>query len=396
MKVSVETKSLLKALKAALLLTKKPSVDALKNCRLIAENNFLNISALYFDSNVSIAESGVVTCNIKLPCDVYEDGMVLVNCDDLYKFVMSQKKSKEITISTSDLKDWSKYADISAGTLKATLKQGDPTDYPEFNRFEFNVHDNGVTVQADRFIKAINRVKGCLSKDSSRQEFCNYFIDVTDNDVCLFATNGHALSVDRLPIIKYNSLIKFNKTEFGNIEYINIDPKSLDLVMQMFEDSAYLELYKKGECFFITDYISYVVVKFREEALDYKQFTDMNLGNYHKFSVVRDSLKQAVKNVSAGVSKINTIGLNFNSDNLKVFTKENFAKYELSDIAGCNPENNFANTNIGVNYKYLLNAIDKMDDKLYFFVEDRYSPMFIYNQNSSRYLQVVMPMEVPV
>lgn len=393
MKVSVETKSLLKALKTALILTKKSDFRALTNCQLFAENNFLYVSAAYCED---FECKNVVKCKTKLPCDVYEEGLILVNCDELYKFVMSQKKAKEITISTSSKKDVWNYADISAGTLKATLKQCDPGDYPELCCHIFDIHDNGVTVQADRFIKAITRVKGCLSKSYSRPEFCNYFIDVTGNDVCLFATNGHALSVDRLPIVKYNSLIKFNKTEFGSIKYINIDPKTLDLVMQMFEDSAYLELYKKDECFFITDYVSYVVVKSREEVLNYKEFTDMNLGNYHKFSVVRDSLKQAVKNVSAGVSKINTIGLNFNSDNLKVFTKENFAKYELSDISECNPECNFANTNIGVNYKYLLNAIDKMDDELYFYVIDRDSPMFIYNKNSSRCLQVVMPMELPV
>lgn len=392
MKVTIETKPFLKAIKSALLLTKKPKVDVLKNCRLIAENNFLNIIALYFDPNVSITESDVVTCNIKLPCDVYDDGMILVNCDDLYKFVMSQKKSKEITISTSDVKDWLGYADVSAGTLKAALKQGDPMDYPDFNRFEFNVNDNGVTVQADRFIKAINRVKGCLSKDYSRPRYCNYFIDITDNnDLCLFATNSHALSVDRLPIMKVNSIVKIEKDDFGSYKYININSKSLDLVMQMFNESSYLEIYKKGDFVCITDYVSSVAVKCVTEQLNYKQIIDQNLFNYHKFYIRREDFKRSIKNVSAGANKTNIIGLKFGTEILNIYTKQDFAKYDMSDNIECESMHNFSPVTIGFDYKYLLNVIEEMDDDIYVYIEDRYSPVFFMNVDSERLVNAVMP-----
>lgn len=391
MKVSIETKPFLKALKAVSLLTKKPEMDTLKNCLLSAKDNFLNIAAVYFEPNSKSDWSCKVFCNIKLHCDIDEEGTILVCCEDLYKFCNSQKKIKDIQICDSDKKDWSKYVDVIAGTSKATLKQGDLMEYPELEWSGCDIHNSGITVESCRFIKAINMVKGCLSKDYSRFELCNYFIDITDNDLCLFTTNGHAMSLDRLPIHKMTNFIKLEKNERGYTKYININSKSLDLVLQMFGDSEYLEIYKIDDILYITDYDSYVVVKCLYKALDYKQFTNMSLSNFHKFSVKRDSFARAIKNVSAATKKTNLIGLEFNADNLRVFTNQNFANYDLSDVAECEPEYNFCNITICFNYKYLLNAISELDDEFYVYVEDKESPALFYNQDSSRFLHVIMP-----
>lgn len=357
MKVSTETKPFLKALKAVSLLTKKPEMDALKNCLLSAKDNFLNIAAVYFEPNSKSDWSCKVLCNIKLRCDIDEEGTILVCCEELYKLCNSQKKIKEIQICNSDKQGWSKYVDVIAGTSKATLKQGDLMEYPDLGWSGCDIHSSGITVESCRFIKAINRVKGCLSKDYSKFKYCNYFIDITDNDLCLFATNGHAISLYRLPIYKTTNSIKLEKNDWGYTKYININSKSLDLVLQMFGDSEYLGIYKIDNMLYITDYDSYVVVKCQYEALDYKQFTNMSLSDFHKFSVKRDDLSRAIKNVSAATKKTNLIGLNFNADNLRVFTNQKFAKYDLSDVAECEPENNFCSTTVCFNYKYLLNAI---------------------------------------
>lgn len=391
MKVSIETKPFLKALKAVSLLTKKPEMDTLKNCLLSAKDNFLNIAAVYIDPNPKCDLSCKVLCNIKLHCDIDEEGTILVCCEELYKFCNSQKKIKEIQICNSDKQDWSKYVDVIAGTSKATLKQGDLMEYPDLEWSGCDINNRGITVEACRFIKAINRVKGCLSKDYSRFEFCNYFIDITDYNLCLFATNGHAMSLDRLPIYKTTNSIKLEKNDWGSTKYININSKSLDLVLQMFGDSGYLEIYKIDDMLYITDCDSYVVVKCQYEALSYKQFTNMSLNNFHKFAVDRDSFARAIKIVSTATKKTNLIGLEFNADNLRVFTNQKFANYDLSDVAECEPEYNFRNITICFNYKYLLNAISELDDEFYVYVKDKESPALFYNQDSSRFLHVVMP-----
>jgi DNA polymerase III sliding clamp (beta) subunit (PCNA family) len=105
MKLSIKTEELLTSLSAHSVLTKnKGEIKILNCCRLFADNEDFGFgNVLNIDSVSSLRDS--VSCRTKSICEVEEEGAALVNCEELYKFVLSQKKSKTITICKSERKD---------------------------------------------------------------------------------------------------------------------------------------------------------------------------------------------------------------------------------------------------------------------------------------------------
>ena len=394
MKLSIKTEELLTSLSAHSVLTKnKGEIKILDCCRLFADNEEFGVgNVLNIDSVSSLHDS--VSCRTKSICNVEEEGAALVNCEELYKFVLSQKKSKTITICTSERKDAWKYLDVIAGTSKVTLKQYDLLEFPDLEGLNyFNAINNGISVKACDFITAIERARLCLSKDESEMKYCNYFLDVKDDNVILISCNRYQLSCNKVQIFKTSSPILFKENSFGKRELINIDPCSLECVSKLFSNSNYLEIIKKDDYLCITDYVSKVVVKCKAETFDYESVIP-RLDAYSKFYVRKDDLKRSIKIVSRATDKKRTIGLSFKEDCLKIFTTDNFAKYSCSeDVEYEVMRNNDAGI-IGFDYKFLLNAIEKMGRYIFIYALDEDSPIIIENSSCDGCVQVVMPKQI--
>jgi DNA polymerase III sliding clamp (beta) subunit (PCNA family) len=400
MKISVETKPLLKALSSAKVLTKNKNVCILNYCSLSAytdettNNGIIRISAVYVDWDKH-NEDNCVSCDIEIPCSIEEEGLVLVNCEELYKFVLSQKKSDTITINTSDKKDFFAYVDVVSGTSKVTLRQGDKSEWPDFlSRLNFDSFDSGITVSASNLIEAIKMTKHSLSKDLSRPKYCNYYIDVTDEKALLVAISGHTLSCVNIAILKTLSEFKFDRNGFGEVQKINIDPRSLEVVSSLFNDSKNLNILKKDKYICITDNVSCVIVRDMEYCFNFNSIIDADLVGFLKYHIDRDALINSVKNISAATFKTNAIGLRFNLEYLQVFTQESFAKYDSSEEVICEPLYNYVPRTIGINYKYLLDSVKGMSKDLLVYIKDEDKPIYIRNMNSHECLKVIMPVSI--
>jgi DNA polymerase III sliding clamp (beta) subunit (PCNA family) len=394
MKVTIKTEDLLQPLKAHLVLTKDKCTNKTLNCcRLFADKEDFGFGKVLNIKSVSLNNDPVL-CKTKSICDVEEEGAALVNCKELYKFVLSQKKSKTITICTSERKDAWKYLDVIAGTSKVTLKQYDLSEFPCLEGFYgFSAIDNGIAVKACDFITAIDRARLCLSKDESKMKYCNYFLDAKDDNVILISCNRYQLSCNKVQIFKTSSPILFKENCFGKRELISVDPCSLECVSKLFSNSNYLEIIKKDDYLCITDYVSKVVVKCKAETFDYESVIP-KLDAYSKFYVRKDDLKRSIKIVSRATDKKRTIGLSFKEDCLKIFTTENFAKYSCSEDVEYESISNYVAGIIGFDYKFLLNAIEKMGRYIFIYALDEDSPIIIENSSCDGCVQVVMPKQI--
>lgn len=401
MKVTIKTEDLLKALISAKVLTKSKDVRILNYCRLYAytdettNNGITMISSVYIEDWNKPKECNYVSCDNKIPCSIEEEGLVLVNCEELYKFVLSQKKSDTITINTSDKRDFFTYVDVFSGTSKVTLRQGDKSEWPDFlSRLNFDPFDSGITVSVSNIIEAIKMTKHSLSKDLSRPNYCNYYIDVIDKEALLVAISGHTFSCAHVAILKMLSEFKFDRNGFGEVQKINIDPRSLEVVSSLFNDSKNLNILKKDKYICITDNVSRVIVRDMEVCFNFNSITDADLVCFSKYHIDRDTLINSVKNISAATFKTNAIGLRFNPEYLRVFTQESFAKYDSSEEIVYEPLYNYVPRTIGINYKYLLDSIKGMSKDLIVYIEDESAPIYIKNMNLNECLKVIMPFEI--
>ena len=390
MKLSIKTEEFLTSLSAHYVLTKDRAFRILNCCRLFADNEDFGFGNVLNIDSVS-ALNDPVSCRTKSICDVEEEGTALVNCEELYKFVLSQKKSNTITICTSE--QW-KYLDVIAGNSKVTLKQYDLSEFPVLeDLYGFSAIDNGIAVKACDFITAIDRARLCLSKDKSELFYCNYFLDVKDDNVILISCNRYQVSCNKVQIFKTSSPILFKENSFGKRELISIDPCSLECVSKLFSNSNYLEIIKKDDYLCITDYVSKVVVKCKHETFDYESVIP-KLDDYSKFYIRKDDLKRSIKIVSRATDKKRTIGLSFKEDCLKIFTTENFAKYSCTEEVEYETMRNNDAGIIGFDYKFLLNAIEKMDRYIFIYALDEDTPIIIENSTCDGCIQVVMPKQI--
>lgn len=396
MKVTIKTEDLLQPLKAHLVLTKdKCTFKILNCCRLFADKEDFGFGKVLNIKSVSLNNDPVL-CKTKSICDVEEEGAALVNCEELYKFVYSQRKSKTITICTSDKGGAWDYLDVIAGNSKVTLKQFDLSEFPELEvSHEISEVDNGVTIKACDFIQAIDRAKLCLSKDMTDKKFCNYIIDIKDNNVFLVACDGHQMSYNKINVVKTNSPIEFKKDSFGRKKLIGIDPKSLECVCKVFDNPNFvLDVFIKDEFLCLSNSGTSILVKDSGGSFNFESVIPKDLSKWSKFYVKNCDLKRSIKTVSAATDKKRTVGLSFKEDCLKIFTTENFAKYCCSEDVDYECMTNNGVGIIGFNYKFLLNAIEKMDRYIFIYALDEDSPILIKNNNDDGCIQVVMPMQL--
>ena len=284
--------------------------------------------------------------------------------------------------------------DVIAGDLKVTLKQIDLSEFPDLDVCnKISELDNGVAVKACDFLQAIDRAKLCLSKyDCS--EFRNYFIDIKDGNLFLIACNHYQMSYNKIQLVKTHSQIEFRKDSFGRKELIGIDPKSLECVCKAFGDSSIvLDIFKKDEYLCIRNSDTCIFVKDSGGSIDYESVMPKDLFRWSKFYVKNCDLKRSIKTVSTATDKKRTIGLSFENDCLKIFTTEKFAKYSCSEDVNWECIDNKGVGIIGFDYKFLLNAIEKMDRYIFIYAIDENSPILIYNNTCDGCIQVVMPKE---
>ncbi len=393
MKVTIKTEDLLNPLKAHLVLTKdKCTFKILNCCRLFADKEDSWFGKVLNIQSVSSINDPVL-CKTKSICDVEEEGVALVNCEELYKFVYSQRKSKTITICTSDKRDAWDYLDVIAENSKVTLKQYDLSEFSDLDVcHKISELDNGITVKACDFIQAIDSAKLCLSKDMTDGEFCKYFIDIKDENLLLVTCNRYQMSYNKIQLVKTHSPIEFKKDSFGRKKLICIDPKSLECVCKVFDDSnLVLDVFMKDEYLCLSNSGTSILVKDSGGSFDFESVMPKDLSKWSKFYVKNCDLKRSIKAISAATDKKRTIGLSFKEDCLKIFTTEKFAKYCCSEDVGYECMSNNGVGIIGFDYKLLLNAIEKMDRYIYIYALDEVSPILIKNNNDDGCIQVVMP-----
>lgn len=122
-----------------------------------------------------------------------------------------------------------------------------------------------------------------------------------------------------------------------------------------------------------------------------------NVLNIDSVSSLRDSVSCRTKSIcnieEEGAAFVNCEEL-YKEDCLKIFTTDNFAKYSCSeDVEYEVMRNNDAGI-IGFDYKFFLNAIEKMDRYIFIYALDEDTPIIIENSSCDGCVQVLMPKQI--
>jgi len=198
----------------------KRTLPVLSHLLLEGRGNTITLSGT--DLDVSIQTS--------LECEVMHDGAVAVSGKKLYEIV------RELPDAPIDLR-WEEGKNVEIVCAKSAfrLKGIGPEDFPALPKVPEGV---GITITAETLRTMISKTLIAVSTDQTRPTLTGAFLQVTEVDLCMVATDGHRLSLVKAPIGKgtkeqgleaiiprkaLSELGKMLKEETGDVRLVPLD-----------------------------------------------------------------------------------------------------------------------------------------------------------------------------
>lgn len=342
---------------------KKAALPILTNFLLKAEEGKLTV----YGTDLEVYTSYTIQA------DVEEEGVICVNAKKLSDIskVLAQNEVELVT-EGYNLK-------ILSGKTKYNLPTFEVEDFPLPEAFP---SDLAVLISGNELLKGISKTLYAVSKDESRFALNGVCFSFIDGKLDFVATDGHRLAL-------YTTQITGKGLEG---KYI-VPQKALNEIKKLVSDVEDVEVAVSGSSIFFKG-SNYTLSARLLEGLfpDYTQVIPKSFNIEIKLS--KEELIETIKRVIITEENENKpIKLRLINDRLIVSTPSSSDIYAEDEI-----EINYQGSEfeIGFNGRYILEAIDKIEDKniVIKFIDKDSQTVIVPENLEEKYLSVVMPMSI--
>ena len=348
----------------------KTTIPILSNIMIVAENNSLKLLA-------TDLEIGIRT---ELPIRVENEGSVTVNAK---KFIQNLKAFNDVDLEFELDESYKLNVKCTESRIKAKFTiQGLPIDnFPDVPEF---IEDNYITVEQALIKRLIKKSIYSAAVEESRPFLCGVFFSWDDTNIlnCV-STDGRRLA-----------LIKEEIPEIEKIENRNkiIPPKILKQLTSLLKEDGTCDIT------FTTKKVYFRIgnTELSSNLLE-GRFPDYEavIPSQFDYQIKIDNIlfQEAIQRVSQMVEqKSYQIIIHIENDILTLSGKdpEHGSSYDELPV-----ETNNLNISIGLNYRFLLDAIKEIDsDKLTIDLIDNEKPVIFRSEEEPNQLALIMPMRI--
>ncbi len=356
---------------------KKNTMPILANVLLEAStegnSEFLTLSAT--DLEISL--------KTRIPCKVAKPGLSTVSAKTLSDIV-KLLPGPDVTLSLLPNQQLA----IKSAHTSAHLLALPAQDYPAFIQYSDLVFH---TASKQRFLKMIEKTLYCSSTDENRYNLTGVFFEPSrdkTSHLYFVATDGHRLSkIDQ----------EFDGLNLSQVKSAILPRKGLMELARLLENQQI----SSDEFFSFGFNQNHMVSKWANTILAIR-LIDGQFPDYHQVipkltdKIVRASkndVLQALKRVSVMASDKNQcVKFAFRSSTIQLCCNNPELGEVTDDVS---VEFNGPEMNIGFNAKYILEAVNSLDDSnMMLKFTDPLSPMLITGMNNETHVCVVMPMRM--
>lgn len=356
MKLTIETKTLSAALsKVASVIENRNTIPVLSNVLLQAEGDALRIEGTDLDATMSVT----------VPATIQDEGGETVSAK-LLADIVRKLAGGECTLESAD-----GHMVVKSGRSRFKLATLPVEDWPSIS---YTPARDGYTIPAVELKEALESVAIAMSSEESRYMLNGVFMHSHNGRLRFVATDGHRLALrDSIPCTAEGGIIIPRKAIHEAVKLCG----GADDVAVSYSDAS----------------VSFEVEGARLQSKlidatypDYQRIIPQN--NEQRATVDVQSLASSVDRVSS-VAEDGTKAVRLSWAEYGVSTSVNSQQNNATDEvdADCN----FV-LDIGVNSKYLRDALAKMSGKVEFAFKDTNSPMLLREVGNDDYLCLIMPM----
>ncbi len=335
---------------------------------VLIETNSGSIDILATDLEIFIKDN--------CPSSVKRDGAVTVNARKLFEIVRQMPdESVDISVGNEDK------VTIKSGRARFNIMGLSAKEFPAFPAVE---EDSLTRIDPDTLKEMIDKTSFAVSTDETRYNINGFYLERDDSRTRIVTTDGH-----RLAIIEKETDIP---AEAGGVILPRKGVTEIRKLLEEKEGTFYFGITKKSA----TMKRDNTVINIRlidGEFPDYKQVIPKD--NDKSFIAPRTGLLESLKRVSILSSeKVKGVKFSLSKDRLVLSS----SSPDIGDATEELPvEYGYDDMDIAFNAKYLIEALDAMDDeKVVLWLKDSLSPGILkpVNSEASGYCYLIMPMRL--
>lgn len=362
MKLTINTKTLAAAIsKAQSVVEARQTIPILANVLITASSGTVSIEGTDLDSSMRVTVSDVV---------IATEGATTVSAK-VFSDIIRKLPDGDCTLTATD-----QNLTVTSGKSKFKVAVLPAIDWPALT---YQPALSSFDIEGPELKAAFDSVAFSMSQEETRYYLNGVYAHTFEGRLRLVSTDGHRLS--RLDTIDHDIAVA---------EGIIIPRKAVTEVSKLFTGAATVTIeYSDSSIAFTADGLSFRTKLIDGVFPDYQRVIPKN--NNLDFSVEAAAFKSMIDRVSTvSDGKSRAVKLEWSQGEVTATVSQ--GENTASDTV--ETETAAEEITVGVNSRYLIDAIARLDDTVVFHFSDPMTPMLLTSPSIPDYLTLVMPMRV--
>lgn len=318
-----------------------------------------------------IASDLELVIDTKVPCQVLEDGQIVINANMIANIVRKLPYDSDIYVNVVD-----DNINIKCQSSEFNIKGQDPADFPSLPYID---ESKDFTLDQKSLKDAIRKTSFAVSLDQTRPDLTGVLFNILEEKIEFVGLDGYRVTRYEL------------EEKTGFTDKAIVPSRSLNELMKILDQGEVKVSLISGNIIFKFEDTEIYSRLIEGQYIDYNQV----LSQGYSTSVTLDtrSFQEAIERASlmAKEDKANLVKLNFSNNQVHISSNTEIGR--VDEYVNC--ELGGKDIRIAFNAKYLLDGLRVIDDEdLSLYMSGSLKPLIFKPLNSTEYTYLVLPVKL--